>query len=152
MSLTVGEKLGFVTKIVGIAAPLLAVSKTIVSYAIDQSLDRKAEQTMREIAITVRRLTRLQTAPNLASAKLHPYRLRLDTDLRKKITSLELISTQELNRERERNEYPEGLRSWLLFYRPERFGGLIIQTLYYYFFLTCAVGIVFISGCFNRRF
>lgn len=129
------ERLSFfelTAKIVGIAGPSFALLKSLITYAVDHSIARKATRTIEEIDLCLGRSAKLENDKIvLRTPEFDRYKQQLKEDLQLKLQALEGINARRLRRAAERNAEPKGIRRWLLLYRPEGFDGLLIQVLYY---------------------
>lgn len=135
--------LELLTKIGGIAGAAFAALKVSITYAVDQTLNRKAAKTVDEIDAFLGRLVKLEDEKAIIQTPtLEEYKLQVEEDLQARLRTLEAIRAQKRRRAVRRNEEPKGIQRWLLLYRPEGFDGLIIQSLYYVFSLAIVLLVI----------
>jgi hypothetical protein len=134
------------TKIAGLAGSAFATLKVCATYVVDLSLKRRIAKTVDDVDSTFARLVKIDGQEiKLKALDLQEFKLQVEQDLRAKVQKLRILRAQKFLRGTKRNEDPKGIQRWLLVYRPEGFGGLMVQSLYY--FCICAAFAIVITAC-----
>jgi len=142
--LTIDPRIEFLTKVAGLAGSAIAVSKVAYSYVNDFTFKRKIAKAAADIDSMLPQLAKMKCDPWQQDPVLESYAQHLEEELQCNLKRLMDLKAESQRRAARRNEEPQGVRRWLLLYRPEGGEGLIMQGFFYISLITMLLMIAFL--------
>ena len=127
------DAIGGVSALVGIiGGPFLSVLKTGIGSLNDRSWERKTAKSSAEIAQSIKDLQEAELgAGTIGSDLLEPYREHIRQRIVRALDQIRKNDERRTANAKRQFEMPEGIRSWLLLFRPNDVVGWLVHSMFY---------------------